>query len=187
MPNETKPSKSGRAGATGKKRGSARAAFPLRWTATEYAPRKHWWWFAITGLIALYVAVFLWVVGNWSFALVVVVATVALFRWYLPKPRVFDYELTKTELRIASGKVVRRLDRYQSFSLERIPQGKKREPFELVVLWPKARFGAGFDVYLPEDPGEFQHVVVAFASVVAATSGASMRWLDRLARLLNLE
>lgn len=169
------------------KPGRARAGLPLRWKATEYAPRKRWWWYVAASVVFLWLACFFVVLGNWLGGLVTVLAGVALFRWYLPKARTFDFELTDTELRISSGTISKPLDSYRGFTIEEIPQGEEQFPFELIVLIPKARFGSGLDLYLPGDETEAVRVIERLGKRVPYLDGPGpSRTVNRIIRALRL-
>ena len=172
------------------KNGRARAGLPLIWRATEYVPRKRWWWFLAFGYMVLAVTSLLFAFGNWSAGLLAFVIGIAVFRWYLPKPRDFDYTLTSDTVSISGTNIAWPLDRYRAFIAETIPQGSGRDPVELIVLIPKARFGAARDVYLPDDPTLRTQLWESFVAVLhydeTLTKVRPSRVIDRLARVFRL-
>lgn len=161
---------------------------PLRWRATEYAPRKSWWWFVLTGLLGLWLTVFLFAIADWSLACVALVTTIAIFRWYVPRPRTFEFELTERALRIDGGRIQRRLEGYRAIAFERIPQRKHRPPFELIVLLPRARFSAALDVYLPDDDAQAHRIAEKLAETLPLDGERTNKptALDKMASWLRL-
>ena len=131
---------------------SRTAALPLSWSATEYVPRKRWWWYPILGWVVMILTSVLLAAGNWSAAALTLAAGGALVLMYLAKSRVWHYTLTPDELQLSSGKKRRvwPVAEFRGFTTELIYEGKRRAPYELLLLLPRSRFGLLRDVYLPE-------------------------------------
>lgn len=169
---------------------SEKTTLPFSWTATEYAPRKRWWWFLAFGYIVLAVTSLLFAFGNWSAGLLAFVIGIAVFRWYLPKPRQFEFILTRDAISISGTKITWPLGRYRAFIVEQIPQRSGRDPFELVVLIPKGRFGTAKDMYLPDDVTVRTHLFETLTTVLpydeTLTNERPGRAIDRMARMLRL-
>jgi hypothetical protein len=175
-----------------KKNGHAGAVPPLAWSATEYVPRKRWWWFVTFGYITLSIMFLLLAAGNWSAGLLTGVLGVAVMVMYLAKPRVWNYQLTpKTLTAEARGKRLSwPLEQFRAFTVEEIPQGKKHEPYVLIVLYPEGRFKPSRDVYLTDDVEYNYKIAEALDQVIpyedVPGGSLSARILDRLARTLRL-
>jgi hypothetical protein len=160
----------------------------VTWSATEYAPRKRWWWFVALTLIAGWLSLLAIAFQDWFILAVIVSATGAFFVMYLPKPKVWRYQLTDQELHV--GERIWPIGDFRAFTIETVAQRKGRDPYELVVLLPRSRFKPARDVYLTGD--------MAIDALVAGAFGAALpfdeawdyrqhaRLIDRLARRLGL-
>ena len=122
---------------------------PLRWIATEYVPKKRWWWYVVLGWIGLTLTFLFLALGEWSIAAVASAAALALIVMYAVKPRVWHYTLSKTMLTV--GKLTWPLEQFRAFTLEEISQGKNRKPVLVLILLPRGRFAGTRDVYLTGD------------------------------------
>ena len=175
-----------------KKIGSTGPALPYRWSAAEYVPRKRWWWFIGLGYIVFALTFLLVALGNWSAAALTVVLGIAFFVLYIPKPRVWKYELTRKELRVTGNgkKLTWPLDGFRAFTVEEIQRGKNLEPFVSLLLLPRRRLQPARDLYLT---GELEHdieIAEALASVLpydeATSYRTGVRFIDWLARIVRL-
>lgn len=127
------------------------AAKPTVWDAVEYQPRRRWWWYLIVGYIAVALAGLAFATGTWSVSLVIIAATIALFRWNIPKPRSWTYTLTGHDLHVLGKHVDMTLDLREYHSLYRDTYGAGQIwPYARVVLLPNGRFKPELDIYLPE-------------------------------------
>lgn len=122
---------------------------PLKWSATEYVPKKRWWWYVALGWIGLTLTLLFLAWGEWSIAAVTAAATLALIVMYGVKPRVWDYTLTKKELTV--GNMTWPLEQFRAFTIEEIPQGKNCMPVFVLILLPRGRLARTRDIYLTGD------------------------------------
>ncbi|MCU1580019.1 MAG: hypothetical protein JWP19_2223 [Rhodoglobus sp.] len=177
-----------RATRTATKGSDARTALPLTWTATEYVPRKRWCWYVGLGLVATGLAIFAIAIQEWFVLAVIIAATATIFVTYLAKPKAWRYKLTATVLQV--GEQVWQLKDYRAFTVEELNQGKRREPYTLIALLPKARFKPARDIYLPGDQVLDLEIVEALRQVLRYEEARSYRRrvgiIDRVARLLRL-
>lgn len=121
---------------------------PVRWQATEYIQReKNGLWFvafvlATLGLMA--VAIFL--IQSWTFAILIPVMATALLTYTHRPPRLINYTLSHKGLHVN--------DHLYSFA-EFKAFGVIRDAGEYsIMLVPIKRFRPGVSVYFPEEVGE---------------------------------
>lgn len=152
-------------------------ADPVRWQAAEYIQReKNSLWLvgfiAVTlGLMAL--AIFL--IQSWTFAVLVPVMAVALLTYTHRPPRMIDYTL--------SGKGLYINDRLYSFA-EFKAFGVIRDDSEYsIMLVPVKRFRPGVSVYFPQQVGE---ALVDLLGTRLPMRDLRLDFVDRLIRKLRI-
>lgn len=174
------------------KNGSARAVLPLRWSATEYAPQKRWWWFVGLSVVSLWLCGLALALQIWSLLAVIIATTLVFFVMYTAKPRVWDYELTKKEIRISSGtkKLMLPLAKFRAFTVEELPRAQGSKICELIVLLPCGRLRPASDVYLTDNVERNMMIVEGLTSTLAYDEAQSYlrneRYLNRFVRFLRI-
>lgn len=121
---------------------------PVRWQATEYIQReKNGLWFVafiVTTLGLMAVAIFL--IQSWTFAILIPVMATALLTYTHRPPRLINYTLSRKGLHVN--------DHLYSFA-EFKAFGVIRDASEYsIMLVPIKRFRPGVSVYFPEEVGE---------------------------------
>lgn len=183
---------------TSTKKGSpARAALPLAWSGREYVPRKRWWWYVVLVWVTLTLALLLLALDMWSVSLLTVTIGIALFVSYLPKPPMWNYELTAKTLtavrahrRNAADEIRLNLADYRAFTSEMTPEraDSPRRPF--YVLLPNRRFAVAREIYLPDDIEQSVAIGAALETALPYQDDdpytRSMRIVDRITRVLRL-
>lgn len=151
----TRPANANRKGST------ARAALPLEWDAVEYVPRQRWWVFVAIGWFAIPAAAMLLAYGNWSAALLAIVAAVTWFVVYLPTPKTWHYELNGSALtalrerhRGRADEVTLDLHDYRAVTTKVMRVRARAGGAEHFVLVPRQRFAMAKDIYPPSGPDQ---------------------------------
>lgn len=123
-------------------------AQPVRWQATEYIHREkdHVWFllFMVVTIVLIAVAVFL--IRSWTFAILVPVMAVALLVYIRRPPRVLDYTLGRHGLYINDQLFA--FGEFKSFALM---QGLDHHT---IMLIPTKRFKPAVTINFPEEAGE---------------------------------
>ena len=71
----------------------------IKWEAEEYVQHeKHGGWYAGLAIVAIIGAVITFLVGLWSFSLLIIVSAVALVVYSIRPPRTLKYKLTSKGL-----------------------------------------------------------------------------------------
>lgn len=183
----TKTAKTDRPVGAGKN-GTAKAVLPLNWTATEYVPRKRWWWFLGFALIMFWLAGAMTLLHDWYALALVITVTITVFVLYLPKPRRQHWSLDKATLTV-NGTVIH-LENYRAFTIEELPGTKTVPPRLSLTLLPKRRFGWAIPIYLPDDDETGMLITESLELSVpysdAASYQAFTRQINRLVRWLRL-
>lgn len=181
--------------ATSRKKQAIKPRPLLEWEATEYQPRFGIWRLIGTGLLGAWLTLFLVLLGQWSFALVAAVITIAILIVRGGKPRTWRYTFTKKELRIEPrsrhGIGTRRpLTDFRAFTVEEDSphHGEKKRT---VVLLPVKRLGIVTELYLAGDIDADVKLLDKLAELVPYDEAAyyltTERIVHRIARTLRLE
>lgn len=121
---------------------------PIRWQATEYIQREknHVWFllFLVVTVVLIAVAVFL--IRSWTFAVLVPVMAAALLTYIRRPPRVLDYTLSRHGLYINDQLFA--FGEFKSFALM---QGLDHHT---IMLIPTKRFKPAVIINFPEEVGE---------------------------------
>ena len=119
----------------------------IKWEAQEYVQHeKHGGWYAGLAIITVIGTVVTFLVGLWSFSLLIIVSALALVVYSIRPPRTLKYKLTSKGL--TEGEKLYAFNDFRAFSIRQT--GKHYA----IVLIPRKRFGARITVYFPEDKGE---------------------------------
>jgi len=150
---------------------------PVTWVAHEYIHQeKGALWFVIFAVvIVVLIAISLFLMNSWSFAILLAVIAVVVVVYSRRPPRELTYSLT------GEGLVVdEKLHKFVSFkSFGVIRDG---ENFS-VMLIPTQRFQPGITVYFPEESGE---AIVDMLGSRLPMRDLKLDAVDRLVRLLRL-
>lgn len=146
----------------------------ITWEGAERPPAKRWWWFLGFGYVSLVGVLVTISLDNWTFAAVLVVASIALVVTYLGKPHHVQARLTQSELTV--NKQAFPLVNYRSFRTDRD---------DAVVLVPRRLPRLRVLVPLSGDESKDKRIVHAFEARLPFEDSAP-DLLDHLIRWLNL-
>ena len=127
----------------------------IKWEAEEYVQReKNRGWYI--GMIAggAIIATITFLVGLWSFGMLIIVSVLALVVYSIRPPRMLKYRLTSKGLK--EGEKLYEFSNLRAFSI------RQTGDHYAIILIPRKRFGARITVYFPEEQGE--RIVDAFGS-----------------------
>ncbi|MDB5183864.1 MAG: hypothetical protein JWO07_545 [Candidatus Saccharibacteria bacterium] len=150
---------------------------PVTWVAHEFIHReKGAGWFMAFGVVVLaLIAVSIFLMGSWSFAVLLAVIFVVVIVFSRRPPRELTYSLTDEGLAI-DGKI-HPFTTFKSFGV--IQDG---EEFS-VMLIPTQRFQPGITVYFPEESGE---AIVDMLGSRLPMKDLKLDAVDRVVRMLRL-
>ena len=122
---------------------------PITWTAQEYIhlDRSPLWFVAFIAVVLGLVALSVFVLNAWSFAVLVVVMAVALIVYIRRPPRTLTYALSPNQ-GLYVGERLYTFDEFKAFGLI------QDEGNFSIMLIPRKRFAPGVSVFFPEDAGE---------------------------------
>lgn len=170
------------------KNGRASVTIPVQWTATEYVPRKRWWWFIGLVLIAGWFSLLIIALREWYVLAFIIAATLTIFVVYLPRARDQKWTLKTSSLTV--DKTTIQLENYRAFTIEELPGTKAIAPRPSITLLPMRRLGWPFPVYLPASETTTAGIIEALEVVLpyndAVSYQTSTRILQRLTRWLRL-
>lgn len=148
----------------------------LEWQASEYVEHeKSLKWFIVLGVIALaLVALAVFLLENYTFAILIVVMAVAIAVWAKRPATNMQYQLDSSVVSV-NGKHFAIHD-FRAFGV--LQDGG----VYAVTLLPNKRFSPGVSIYFPQELGE-QIVDMLGASLPMETMEPD--WIDRLTRKLN--
>lgn len=149
----------------------------VNWEAQEYVQfdRSKNWYIAL-GIVSVALAgLSIWL-GEWSFAVLVILAAVALVIYTVRSPRVLHYSLSDMGL-VEEGKTYS-LDEYKSFGVIKI--GTKQYA---IALTPKKKLRPRNLVYFPRESGE---AIVDFLGMRLPMEEISLDVIDRIAEWLRI-
>lgn len=146
------------------------------WTAKEYVVQEKSgkWFFGVVMATLTLVALAVWW-QYWSFAVLVVVASVALVVYVRRPAREITYKLDKEGL--YEGEKLYRYGDFKSFAVVR-----ERNNF-LIVLVPKKRIAITVRVYFPQEQGE---KIVDIFGMRLPMEALEMDLLDKVAKFLRI-
>lgn len=152
-------------------------AEPVHWQAKEYLHHeRNALWFIGFGVVTLgLLAVAIFLMQSWTFALLVVVMAAAVLVLVYRPPRTLDYTLTEKGLYV--GEKMYGFSEFKSFGV--IRDGSEYS----VALIPTKRFSPAVTVYFPETSGE-QIVDMLGARLPMETLHLDV--IDRVVRKLRL-
>lgn len=142
----------------------------LEWQATEYVPKRRWWWYMVLGYVTVAATLVLYAYGNWSAALLALVTGVGIIALHAVKARPWHYCLdgaTLTlKLRTSTSDLM--LESYRAFTIiETLTDVKTGKFVASIVLLPKRRFGIAQDIFLTGDDATDVRIARRFASVIS--------------------
>ncbi|MBR0480700.1 hypothetical protein IJJ46_02670 [Candidatus Saccharibacteria bacterium] len=148
----------------------------IKWEAEEYVQHeKHGGWYAGLAIVAIIGAVITFLVGLWSFSLLIIVSAVALVVYSIRPPRTLKYKLTSKGL--SEGTKLYAFDDFRAFSIR-----QTGEHFAIVLI-PRKRFGARVTVFFPEKQGE--QIVDIFGSRLPMED-LKLDLLDKIVEILRI-
>lgn len=120
----------------------------VNWQAKEFIHQeKDGLWYALFGItVAVLMALAIFVMGSWTFAVLLVVIAGAILVLAKRPPRVMSYSLSDKGLHI--GDTLHSFSDFRAFGV--IHDGQEYS----VMLIPTKRFMPGVSVYFPEESGE---------------------------------
>lgn len=149
----------------------------VRWQASEYIQRdKSFGWYVIFVLVTLgLMALAIFVMKTFTFALLIPVMAVALLVYSRRPPRQIDYVLSRQGLHINE-----KLYPFADFKGFTIIHGDDEYS---IMLIPTKRFRPGVSVYFPEDAGE---TIVDMLAARMPMSQAKLDLVDQVIRKLRI-
>ena len=133
-------------------------------------------WYVALGLVSIVLAgLSIWL-GEWSFAVLVILAAVALVIYTVRPPRILHYSLSDTGL-VEEGKTYS-LDEYRSFGVIKV--GTKQYA---IALTPKKKLRPRNLVYFPRESGED---IVDFLGMRLPMEEINLDIIDRIAEWLRI-
>ncbi len=149
----------------------------VRWQAAEHVHReKNGLWYIIFALVILaFVAVAIFLIRSWTFAILVPVMAAALVIYVRRPPAIIDYTLSRKGLH-ANDKLYS-FDTFKEFGLVHDDDENS------ILLVPRKRFQPGVTVYFPEEVGE---VVVDMMAARLPMHEIRLDPIDRLLRRLRI-
>ena len=148
----------------------------VNWDAREYIPQdKNRGWYVGLIVVAIVLITVAILVEWWTFAVLVVFSTIALWIYSVRPPRVLHYSLSSKGL--SEGNRLYDYDDFKAFGVLR--EGKNFA----IVLTPRKRFSPSVKVYFPEEDGE--KIVDAFG-VRLPMEEVKLDFLDRIVIFLRI-
>ena len=149
---------------------------PITWQASEYVhhEKQFTWFMGLLAVTAIMVALAVFIVQSWTFAILVCVMAAATIVYARRPPRVLNYTLSGDGLHIDQ-----RLYSFHDFRSFAVVQDG---PLYSIMLIPVQRFMPAVIVYFPTENGEA--IVDAFG-VVLPIEQRELDALDRLVRKLR--
>lgn len=150
---------------------------PVRWEATEYIHRdKNATWFVVFAVVVVaLMAVAIFVMKTWSFAILIPVMAAALIVYSRRPPRVLNYTLSRQGLHVNDK--LYPLNQFKAFSLIH------GDDEHSIMLIPVKRLYPGVTIYFPEDAGE---AIVDLLAARLPMQEAHLDVIDRIIRKLRL-
>lgn len=150
---------------------------PVTWTAYEYLHQeKGTMWFVVFAVvIALLLALSVFLMKSWSFAVLLGVIAIVVVIYSRRPPRELSYSLSDEGLFV--DQKLHKFSDFKSFGV--IRDGQEFS----VMLIPTQRFQPGVTVYFPEEAGE---AIVDMLGARLPMKDLKLDAVDRLVRLLRL-
>lgn len=122
---------------------------PITWTAQEYIhlDRSPLWFIIFIIVVLGLIAVSIFLLQSWSFALLIVVMAAALLVYIRRPPRTLTYALSPRQ-GLYVGEKLYTFDEFKAFGLIQDAESNS------IMLIPRKRFAPGVSVYFPNDAGE---------------------------------
>ena len=122
----------------------------VRWEAYEHPPvqRPAGWYIAVALLAVVFMALAIFLIRSWSFALVIAAAAAALVVYAKRPPSTISYTLSSKGIYVDD--ILKNLEQYKAFGVRK---DEDLSMFTLVLL-PTKRFMPGLTAYFPEESGE---------------------------------
>lgn len=150
---------------------------PVQWQAAEYHHHeKNTPWFLVFGIVVVVlIAVAVFVIKSWTFAVLIPVMAVALAVFSRRPPRMMDYVLSSKGLYI--NDTLHNFSEFKGFGV--IHDGDEYS----VMLIPVRRFQPSVSVYFPEDAGES---IVDMLGVRLPMQPLQLDAFDKIVRALRM-
>jgi hypothetical protein len=122
---------------------------PITWTAQEYIhlDRSPLWVIIFVVVVLGLIAVSIFVLQSWSFALLIVVMAFALLVYIRRPPRTLTYALSPQQ-GLYVGEKLYLFEEFKAFGLIQDAENNS------IMLIPRKRFAPGVSVYFPTEAGE---------------------------------
>ena len=148
----------------------------VEWDAKEYIEYKRGvvWYVALVVVVAALIAFAIWQ-QQWSFLVLIIVATIALLVYVTRPPRTLHYSLNEDGIK--EGKMTLKYEDYRSFGV------LSENNHYSIVLIPKKRFSPRVMIYFPEESGE--RIVDVFGERLPMEP-VKLDFVDQLVRLLRI-
>ncbi len=144
--------------------------------AQEYVQHeKHGGWYAGLAIITIIGAVITFLIGLWSFSLLIVVSAISLVVYSIRPPRTLKYKLTSKGL--TEGTKLYAFEDFRAFSIRQTGE------HYAIVLIPRKRFGARVTVFFPKDKGE--QIVDIFGGRLPMED-SKLDLLDKIVEILRI-
>lgn len=149
----------------------------VRWQAHEYIHREKdmRWYIAFGVIVVALMAIAIFVMNAWTFAVLVLVMAVTLIMYTRRPPRVLDYILSRQGLHIND-----RLYPFVEFKSFIVIHGDDEYS---IMLVPVKRFQPGVSVYFPEESGE---AIVDMLAARMPMQESQLDLMDRIIRRLRI-
>lgn len=149
----------------------------VRWTATEHIHREKdiVWYLIFAGVVVVLIALAIFLVRSWTFAILIPVMAAALVLYARRPPAMLEYTLSRKGLHVGD-----RLYEYDTFKEFGLIQDDDEHA---VMLVPRKRFQPGVTVYFPEEVGE---PVVDMLAARLPMHEVKLDPIDRLIRRLHI-
>ncbi|MBR3163870.1 hypothetical protein IKF15_01000 [Candidatus Saccharibacteria bacterium] len=148
----------------------------INWEAREYIAREKnvGWYVGLAVVVVALCGLAIWL-KQYSFLVLIIVATVALLTYVLRQPRLLHYSLSSKGL--SEGNNLFTFDQFKSFGV------LNENNHYSIVLTPKKRFATSVMVYFPETEGE--EIVDMFGARLPMEP-VKLDMLDKIVRFLRI-
>ncbi len=149
----------------------------VRWQATEHIYReKNPTWYLLFGAVVLaFIAIALFVVNSWTFAILVPVMAAALVVYAMRPPALINYTLSRKGLHVNDHLYA--FDAFREFGLIHDDEAYS------IMLMPRKRFQPGVTIYFPNEAGE---AIVDMLAARLPMRELKLDPIDRLIRMLRI-
>lgn len=149
----------------------------ITWQAYEHPPqaRSTGWYVGLIAVALVLMALAIFLIKSWSFALVIAAAAAALMVYVGRPPRTINYVLNSKGLYVDD--MLRPIEQYKAFGVRR-----DSDQFILTLL-PTKRFMPSMTAYFPESAGE---EIVDFLAARMPMQEIQPDTIDKIVRKLRL-